>query len=1020
MRIIIDLQACQFLSRFRGIGRYSMSLAQNMACQLTQDKHEVWILLSDKFPETITAISAEFAAWIPSNRIAVFSTPNNISNSKPENEWRVIVSEKARARYIEQLKPDFVHLASVVEGWLDESVTSVNERDVSHKTAVTLYDLIPLVLQDIYLAAPEYKKFYLRKIESIKNSDILFAISESSRQEAISLLGCAPEKVINISTAVDAKFKVHRYSATERHAVLREYKILKEFVLYAPGGFDPRKNFDRLIQAFSELPTSTLNRYQLVICSKLHGGEKDLMESIIGSHGLDEQQVILTDYVSDVDLVALYNLCALKVFPSLHEGFGLPVLEAMSCGAAVIGSNTTSIPEVIGCEEALFDPYSVPSITEKINLALCDTVFNAMLKAHGLGQSHRFSWGRSAALAISALERNNKAISKDKIGIAPYTSDIFAQVAEEIEAIHSQYSPSASDTKQLRDSITRNETRLRGKQLLVDISELVRSDAKTGIQRVVRSILLQLFNSPPDGFFVSPIYSNQGGTFHYANSFVKNFRPLSGDMGNDLKIEFSRGDVFLGLDLSAHLFPALDNQLDEMKRYGVSINYVVYDLTPLTHPQWHVPGMNLAFKQWISSLATYADNLICISQSVANDVKFWLGKNFPEQSKGVKLSYFHLGADISSSAPSLGIPTTANQVLCAMQSRRSFLAVGSIEPRKGYSQLIAAFELLWDEGVDVNLIIVGKAGWQVDGIIKKLSSHAQLNAKLFWLTGVSDEYLERIYGAASCLIACSEAEGFGLPLIEAAQHNIPIIARDILVFREVASRHAFYFDGTTGEALAVRIKEWLQLFSLNNHPTSNGMPWLTWAQSARDLMARITSSQPSSEISTTHFSSFSEDRFIRTELPLAEHGAAYQVGEVIDFSIHGNGKIYALDGWSHAEDWGCWTTGNVANLAFRVVNSSGKPLCLKLILKAFVNDKHRSQKFELAVNNRVIASLILSEQNNQGQSHEIAIDLPVELLSIDGDLELQFVVPDANSPLNLGMSPDNRALGVGVSSLQIV
>jgi glycosyltransferase involved in cell wall biosynthesis len=97
--------------------------------------------------------------------------------------------------------------------------------------------------------------------------------------------------------------------------------------------------------------------------------------------------------------------------------------------------------------------------------------------------------------------------------------------------------------------------------------------------------------------------------------------------------------------------------------------------------------------------------------------------------------------------------------------------------------------------------------------------------------------LDRIYVACSCLIAASEGEGFGLPLIEAAQHKLPILARDIPVFREIAGEHASFFKGRTPEALAEAVTGWLKLRAQNRHPHSEGMPWLTWAQSADRLKA---------------------------------------------------------------------------------------------------------------------------------------------------------------------------------------
>jgi glycosyltransferase involved in cell wall biosynthesis len=146
--------------------------------------------------------------------------------------------------------------------------------------------------------------------------------------------------------------------------------------------------------------------------------------------------------------------------------------------------------------------------------------------------------------------------------------------------------------------------------------------------------------------------------------------------------------------------------------------------------------------------------------------------------------------------------------------------------------------------VDVNLIVVGAEGWRdlprdmrrtIPEIVARLQSHHERGKRLFWLNGPSDEYLEKIYAASSCLIAVAEGEGFGLPLIEAARHGLPIIARDIRVFREVAGEHAFYFAAEKPD-LAQAIKDWLRLYRTGQHPNSAEIPKTTWAQSA----ARVT------------------------------------------------------------------------------------------------------------------------------------------------------------------------------------
>jgi glycosyltransferase involved in cell wall biosynthesis len=175
--------------------------------------------------------------------------------------------------------------------------------------------------------------------------------------------------------------------------------------------------------------------------------------------------------------------------------------------------------------------------------------------------------------------------------------------------------------------------------------------------------------------------------------------------------------------------------------------------------------------------------------------------------------------------------------------------VGTVEPRKGYTQVLEAFEHLWLKGIEVNLVIAGREGWKdlpaemrrdIPAIVQRLRSHTQSGKRLFWLEDVSDEYLEKLYSASISLIAASYGEGFGLPLIEAAQHRLPVIARDIPVFREVAGEHACFFDTRDSAQLAESLLRWMDLYKQNRHPLSVDMPWQTWKKSALQLLDTIT------------------------------------------------------------------------------------------------------------------------------------------------------------------------------------
>jgi hypothetical protein len=182
------------------------------------------------------------------------------------------------------------------------------------------------------------------------------------------------------------------------------------------------------------------------------------------------------------------------------------------------------------------------------------------------------------------------------------------------------------------------------------------------------------------------------------------------------------------------------------------------------------------------------------------------------------------------------VPSDANIGLKALSTRPSFLSVGTIEPRKGQDQILAAFEQLWREGADVNLTFAGKQGWHMEEFNAHVHRHPELGKRLFWLEAISDEYLEKVYAASTCFLAASEGEGFGLPLVEAARHRLPIIARDIPVFQEVAGVNAYYFSGRSPQTLADEVKQWLSLYKAGTYPKSDDMSWLTWRESTQQLL----------------------------------------------------------------------------------------------------------------------------------------------------------------------------------------
>ncbi|MEA2091631.1 MAG: glycosyltransferase family 1 protein, partial [Campylobacterota bacterium] len=393
-----------------------------------------------------------------------------------------------------------------------------------------------------------------------------------------------------------------------------------------------------------------------------------------------------------------------------------------------------------------------------------------------------------------------------------------------------------NEVKILADSISKNHQYSGEKQLFLDISVIVHGDAKSGIQRVVRSLLLEILKNPPKDFRVMAIYYDETH-YRYATSFIaKIFDKPFLDIGDEI-VDFRQNDIYLALDLNAHLTHAVHAFHKYLQCIGVKLYFIVYDILLVQRPDWWHEGTSLLFEEWLKSITEVSTSLICISEAVANEVREWMDKNPPKRLSLPEVKSFHLGADVDNSLPSKGLPNNSESVLSRLISKPSFLMVGTVEPRKGHKQTLEAFEKLWQDELDIVLVIIGKEGWLVDDLVKKLRNHPQLNKQLFWLEGISDEYLEKIYASSTCLIAASKGEGFGLPLIEAAQHKIPIIARDIPVFREVAGKYAYYFENNKdSNVITDAVKNWLKLYKQNNHPKSDDMPWLTWEESTKQLL----------------------------------------------------------------------------------------------------------------------------------------------------------------------------------------
>jgi glycosyltransferase involved in cell wall biosynthesis len=304
-------------------------------------------------------------------------------------------------------------------------------------------------------------------------------------------------------------------------------------------------------------------------------------------------------------------------------------------------------------------------------------------------------------------------------------------------------------------------------------------------------------------------------------------------------IDFCSSDVFFGLDMQHHVIPYQADFYKVMRKFGVRVYFLIHDLLPVLSPKFFPPDTYDDHTRWLKVLSESADGLVCVSKTVSTELKAWLLEHAPVRTQRLAIGWSHNGADIEQSMPSTGLPDNAGHVLNAISRSVTFLTVSTIEPRKGHSQILDAAEQLWEAGCDVCIVFVGKQGWNVEALVERINGHKYLGKKLFWLNGISDEYLGMVYKNSSCLIAASWGEGFGLPIVEAALNGIPMIVRDIPVHREVAGNNVVYFSGGHASDLGNAMASWIDDFRSGTVLSPDDINVLDWNQSAASLMQVI-------------------------------------------------------------------------------------------------------------------------------------------------------------------------------------
>lgn len=446
MRIIVDMQGAQSASRFRGIGNYTRSLVTALADHT--DHHEILLCLNGMLPEGGAAIRRQFGPLYGQDHIIEWMAAPNIAGCHVGNNTRRRASEIVRERFLQSLSGDCLLVSSHFEGFVDDAATSLGHTQSTLPCSMIAYDLIPAVHRSTYLKDPVYRLFYEEKLAQFAQADQFLCISDSTRDEVKSILDIPDDKLRAVYAGVGSAFET-----ADRAAALRGPGAnLKKYILY-PGGLDERKNLRRLIFSFARLSGAKEKNLRLVIVGQVEPADKEKIFSWAAEADLSSDRILITGYVSEETLVSLYTCASLVVFPSMHEGFGLPLLEAMKCQTPVLGADAPGIREVAVRSGGLFDPNDTSALTSMMQRAVSDDDFRAELVEAGLQTLKDYSWTRSAQLTIDALADIRKPyaipvsenkrqrlafvspLPPEKTGIADYSAELLPALAEHYDMV---------------------------------------------------------------------------------------------------------------------------------------------------------------------------------------------------------------------------------------------------------------------------------------------------------------------------------------------------------------------------------------------------------------------------------------------------------------------------------------------------------------------------------------------------------------------------------------------------------
>jgi glycosyltransferase involved in cell wall biosynthesis len=768
MKILIDMQSIQAGSAKGGIGRYSFNLLKYIL--KNNNLHDISVLLNAKLS---LDVYDELLNLIPKQKIYLCELFSDTQENKQENHFRSEVSKLTKEYVVSLINPDIFFITSLVEGFFDNVVESVGDIFPAQRTVVILYDLIPLAQPDFYLNNPVVKKHYMQKISHLSKSGLLLSISSYSRYEAIEMLNLPHEKVINISSGVDEKFKNFEVLPSTKDTLLKKYNLKSKFIMYT-SSFDVRKNQANLLAAFASLDSTILDNYQLLLIGNGAKSDLDKLRESAKKFSLAQDRVVLLGYICDEDLLNLYNLASLFVFPSFFEGFGLPALEAMSCGVPTIGSKTTSIVEVIDDEDAFFNPKDINSIATKIKQVLSDEEFANKLKKNGLSQAKNFSWDITSKKALRAIEQYYESL--DTLYPQEVTS-YYKKLINKISQVQDIQEVSDTQLANLSDIICKN-TKNFGKKIAI----ISTYNTRCGIASYTK-YLSQSFIS--DSVILAPYASKKTLTARDESNVLRIWNLSNDDLNKMLEyiLDTKLSVVFIQFNYGFFNFKHINRFINILVDSNIKV-YITFHSTTDDKTR-----ENKELKL-INSLSRCSTLFVHSKKDINNLKSLNLNKNVMLLNQGI-------------------IDTTSSKPITKSKQKFTMATYGFFLPNKGLLSMLEACSILKEQGCDFKLLMLNAkytdeaSDYLINQAMEYIKNNALEDIVSLNTDYLSDEDTISILSKTDLVVYpyknTGESSSAAVRMAIAAQTNIAVTPQPI--FDEV-KEFSFVFDTQSAEDIA--------------------------------------------------------------------------------------------------------------------------------------------------------------------------------------------------------------------------